>query len=242
MSMLDRYRKSGGFVQLLTLLETCGPTKKENFLKIISGESQRWADTLRSKMLDVNRIYSWNDETFLEILGTLQDLTIAIALIAGDDALRTRVLALLPHGRRRKIEELMSINKPTPGEIATMHMKMIETVRKMANDGSLRFDKFDQALAIEDDIEVKLNKAAMDDVTVITSSSAFSIEYENGEGTNTAITTPDLGSGSTGMSDEAKMEISGLRKKLADAAKENAILRHELNVAKTKLEQIKKIA
>jgi regulator of replication initiation timing len=38
------------------------------------------------------------------------------------------------------------------------------------------------------------------------------------------------------------MEIQALKKRVAELSKENAVLRHELSLARNKLDQIKKIA
>ncbi len=236
MAMLDRYRKSGGFHQLLSLLETCGPTKQEKFLEIIKAEDPRWADALKSKMLDMKRIYSWNDETLAEIVGTLQDLTLAIAIIAGDDATKARLLGFLSHGRKRKIDDLMGSTKPTPGEIATMHMKIIETVRKMALDGFLRFEKFDPSLQIEDKIEEQLAKAT----TLSTSTTdLFKIDYD---GTAPAEAAEEPAANNSGDNEARLLELKQLKNKIAEMSKENAVLRHELSIARGKLDQIKKIA
>ena len=68
MAMLDRYKKTGGFNQLLTLLETCGPQKKVKFLEIIRLEDPRWADALEAKMIDLKRFLKWNDSAIAEEL------------------------------------------------------------------------------------------------------------------------------------------------------------------------------
>ena len=75
MGMIDRYRKTGGFVQLVALVETCPPAKQEKFLEIIKGEDARWSEAVRTKLLSMEKIYSWSNEVLAEIFGTLQDLT-----------------------------------------------------------------------------------------------------------------------------------------------------------------------
>ena len=234
--MIDRYRKQGGFIQLVMLLETCGPAKKEKFLEIIRQEAPVWADELARKTIDIDRIFSWNDETLAEIVGTLQDLCLAVSIAAATEDLRTRLYGMLTHGRRRKIDDLLGRTPPAANEVATMHMKIVETVRKMALDGFLRFEKFDASLLIEDGIEAKLDKKETNEGT---SASIFAIEYSEGaEPASKADSTP-----SSAATDESRAsEISYLRKKLGEAGKEIAVLRHELNVARGKLEQIKKIA
>lgn len=237
MGMIDRYRKSGGFIQLVMLLETCGPAKKEKFLEIIRLEAPAWADELATKTIDIDRIFSWNDETLAEIVGTLQDLCLAVSISAASEELRTRLYGMLTHGRRRKIDDLLGRTPPTPNEVSTMHTKIVETVRKMAMDGFLRFDKFDPSLLIEDDIEMKLDKKA---TLESTSTSIFAIEYEDGSDGAKADSAPPAVA--VVGDDSRASEISYLRKKLAEAGKEIAVLRHELNVARGKLDQIKKIA
>lgn len=238
MAMLDRYKKTGGFVQLVALVETCGQAKQDKFLEIIRGEDAHWADAVKSKMLSIDKIYSWNDETLAEIFGTLQDLTVAIAFHAAQESTRTRIMNYFSHGRRRKIEDLIGTNKPTQVEVATMHMKIVESVRKMANEGSLRFDKFDPSLVIEEEIEAKLANAALNAPVAesnVLSFGAFDVE--------TQITPEKSEGGASNEGNESRiMEIQALKKRVADLSKENAVLRHDLSIARSKLDQIKKIA
>jgi hypothetical protein len=236
MGMLDRYRKTGGFIQLVTLLETCGPTKQEKFLEIIRQEEPIWAETLKTKVLDINRIFSWRDDVLAEVVGTLQDLCLAVAIHAADEPMKARFIGMLSHGRRRKIDDLLGRTPPTPAEVTTMHMKIVETVRKMAIDGFLRFEKFDIDLLIEDGIEEKLDKKKAE--ASETNLSMFAIEFENA-GDNEKIEAPAAQDTSN---DQRVQEISLLRKKLAESSKEVAVLRHELSIARGKLDQIKKIA
>jgi hypothetical protein len=47
---------------------------------------------------------------------------------------------------------------------------------------------------------------------------------------------------STDSGESRLVELQNLKKRVADLSKENATLRHELSMAKSKLDQIKKIA
>lgn len=234
MSTLDRYKKTGGFVQLLSLLETSAPSKREKFFELIRSESPQWADTLKMKMLDLPRIYTWSDDTLAEIVGTLQDLTLAVAIHAAEDPMKARLLSLLTHSRRRKVEDLVQTQNPSSNEVATTHAKIVETVRKMSNDGHIRFEKFDPDLAIEEDIEDKIGRGAIGNH----GPSVHTIHSVPVHDTHAIESTHEPHS-DTG---DRVVEIQALRKKLAEVSKENAVLRHELSLAKNKLEQIKKIA
>lgn len=254
MSMLDRYRKSGGFYQLVSLVETCPPAKQEKFLEIIRSESQSWADAVKTKMLDAPRIFSWRDETLSEIFGTLQDLTIAIILHAASEDLKRRIYATMTPSRKRKVDDLFETSKPTPGEIATMHIKLVETVRKMAHDGYLRFDKIDPDLYFDEKIEEVLNRVQPFAASSTANSTAsapsnvkseFTIEYDaSHEHESAGHTTHGVVSGAPSQTSASvdSLELASLRKKITELSKENSVLRHELSVAKNKLEQIKKIA
>lgn len=238
MSMLDRYKKPGGFVQLLALVETCGQAKQEKFIEIISKEDSHWSDAIKQKMLSIDRIYSWKDEQLAEIFGTLQDLTVAVALYAADDQLKTRINSYFSHGRKRKIEDLFGSNKPSQPEIAATHMKIIESVRKMEQDGFLRFEKFDPELEVSEDIEDHLAKQAAMAPEIITHAFA-GFEVDGME-----IARPDSHQAPSHNdgSESRVMEIQALKKRVAELSKETAMLRHELSLARAKLDQIRKIA
>lgn len=238
MSMLDRYKKPGGFVQLLALVETCGQAKQDKFIEIISKEDSHWAEAIKQKMLSIDRIYSWKDEQLAEIFGTLQDLTVAVALYAADEPLKARINGYFSHGRKRKIDDLFGSNKPSQPEIAATHMKIIESVRKMEQDGFLRFEKFDADLEVSEDIEDHLAKRAAMAPEIVTHAFA-GLEVDGFEVPRQDSHQPPA----QGEVVESRvMEIQALKKRVAELSKETAMLRHELSLAKSKLDQIRKIA
>lgn len=65
--MLDRYKKKGGFHQLLQLLETSPSAKREQFLTLIGGENPVWEDALRRRVLTITRVYGWESQYLAEI-------------------------------------------------------------------------------------------------------------------------------------------------------------------------------
>lgn len=247
MSMLDRYKKPGGFVQLLALVETCGPAKQEKFLELIKNEDTHWADAIKQKMLTIDRIYSWNDEQLNEIFGTLQDLTVAVALSAADEALRDRIQGFFSHGRKRKIEDLFGAAQPTAAEVAATHMKIIESVRKMEQDGFLRLEKFDAELEVSEDIEDDLAKLALAPKPVIgfagleVTGVGLSAGASSG-GVEVYQTSTNTVGPNEQVHESRLMEIQTLKKRVAELSKESAMLRHELSLARSKLDQIRKIA
>lgn len=254
MAMLERYRKPGGFVQLLALIETCNASKQEKLLDTVATEDRVWAKEIRSKMLNINRVFSWNDEALMEVLGGLQDLTVAVTVHSAQEPLKSRLKKCITQIRRLKIEDLMGSNPPLPGEVLAMHMKIVETVRRMGSEGSLRFEKIDPGLVIDEDIddrllhpagparhETSLSIGSSDSVSTVQAKLLHSYSPLSAHQAGSPASVSQSSSSSDAV-DARSMEMQLMKKRVADLSKENAVLRHELAVVRSKLDQIKKIA
>lgn len=216
MSMIDRYKKKGGFIQLLNLMETCGTQKQEKFLKMIEEEDLSWGEAVKTKMLSVKRIFSWDDNTVAEIIGTLNDMTVSLTIFGVEPEIKEKILKTLNHSRKRKIEEDMAERKPTPAEISTAFVQVLTQVRKMVSDGFLYLEKIDPVLVVNSEFEDQL----------------LAGNFGSGTVKSTSI---DM-SAVQGSKDEE------LKKKLVELKSENDSLREKLSQAEAKLTQIRKIA
>lgn len=253
MAMLDRYKKTGGFIQLLILLETSSPQKQGRFLEIIRQEDPRWADALTAKLIDINRILTWSDSAISEVTGSMLDINIAAILSWLTAEQGERLLNTLGSIKRRKVLDLFEgSNKPSAAEVASSFNKMYETVRRLAQEGTLRFDKIDPFLHIDSDIEDRL-KQGKTIVGVPEFSESFDAKLASKTTPITPSTQPTLqivtsldakawAGADQKVPPEVEAELAGLRKKVTTLQAENGTLRQELTVAKGKLEQIKKIA
>jgi len=257
MAMLDRYKKTGGFIQLLNLLETSGPQKKERFLEIIRQEDPRWADALSAKVIDLNRIMTWSDSAISEVTGSMLDINIAAILSCVTPEQRERLLSTLGNIKKRKVLEFYEgSSRPSAAEMATSVNKMYETVRKLAQEGTLRFEKIDPLLHIDNDIEDLLKKGkpiiGVPDFSesfgakqVTSSTPAPTSAKSDAPPTLQVVTSLDAKAWANAdqkASSGVEAELAGLRKRVASLQAENGSLRQELTVAQAKLEQIKKIA
>lgn len=232
MSMIDRYRKAGGFLQLLQVLETCGPQKKEKFLKMIQEEDPTWSSALESKMLSMERIFKWDANTIAEIMVRIPDGTLAVALKGFSKEQVEMIFRTFSASQKRKIEDLAGTKNPNTGEIAASFIKIIEEVRSMIKNGTLRFDKFDPELIVQDGIEEKLEGNAPTPAAKKTEEfSSVLIE--------TATQAVAQAQSSNGQDREAVEKLSS---KVLTLAEENKRLNKELKVLREKLEQIRKIA
>lgn len=230
MSMISRYQKAGGFIQLLQLIETCGKQKQDNFLSIIEKESPIWATIIKQKMLSLEKIMSWDDNTVAEIFSRVNELTLATALHGFSEDSWIKISKTFSHLQKRRIEDLKSSRTPSPADISTAFVKVLEEVRSMIKDGHLRIEKFAPELAIEENIEDKIAKGEFG-----ASSASIPADEPANDGSTLRFDLPSQGGADTN-------EIKELRLKVQSLYQENVGLKNEVKVLKEKITQIKKLA
>lgn len=158
MGMLDRYKKKGGFLQLVNLIETSTKDKQEKFLSLIAIESAVWAEAVETKCLTLEKVLAWNTAYVAEVLPRLPHMQVAM-IVGGIPARAPEILAILPYGDRKKVEDIVATKKITPAEFQLGCSKLFEEIRKMTNEGLLKFENFDPSLAIPDKIEDLLGQS-----------------------------------------------------------------------------------
>lgn len=226
MGMLDRYKKKGGFAQLLQLLETSPVTKREQFLGLIAGESPAWEEALRRRILTISRVYSWDPQYLVEIFSRVPPLTLASSLHGNPPEQVESVLSCLPPISKRKIESMMEEIQPTAAEKSTSIAKLLSEIRGFISQGIIRLEKVDPDFLIPENIEETLN---------MTGGSISRAEMES------AIK-GELKSDSASDNSDLQHEVDFLRKKIIHFSSELAALKNENTILKDKLAQIKKIA
>lgn len=240
-------------MQLLSLIETFGPQKKEKFLEMIQEESPVWARSLREKMITFERIFGWPEQVIVEIFKQLQPKTLAFALHGIKPEQKEKILAYFSHAEKRRLDDLITESKPKPDEIASTLVKVVETTRQMLKDRALHPDKFDVALIVPEDYEVKLEEIAAREQFSSMSAPA----------TNVASISPASTAGAGAMSRKEKavaaasevnvdqtpvdavragLDVIQLQKKVQELMKENKVLKDENHALRSKLEAIRKIA
>lgn len=235
MSSLLRYKKSGGFFQLLSLIETFGPQKKEKFLEMIEGESTAWAGALREKMITLERIFGWPEQVVVEVFKHLPIKSQAYALQGLKEEWKTKIVKFYSSSEQRRLNDVLTESQPKPDEIQATLMKLIEVARKMIQDRELMPDKFDVALSIPEDFEAKLESQ-------YGGSGKFSSSRPSPETLPLAqqqaaaeipAPTPDANSSA---------EVYQLQRTLSTVLKENKALKDEVKSLHTKLDNIRKLA
>lgn len=160
MGMLDRYKKKGGFVQLLQLIETSAPAKQEQLLGLVGKEDPLWEQEIRKKMLTLPVVLSWNATYLHEIVTRSKPLTVATIIKGLDPEAGEKVLSYYGHTDRRRVELMLSEVKPNPGEWQSCVQKLLMEVRELIAKGLIRLQKIDMQLFIPERMEEILAERA----------------------------------------------------------------------------------
>ncbi len=236
MGMLDRYKKKNGFIQLLTLIETSGKQKQEQFLNLIGQESKSWELGIRKYMFSIERILKWDVQYRAEIFSRVQPLTLSTVLHGMSPEQVEVMLSCMSISDKRKIIGMIGERNPTPAEKVTCILKMISEVRAFSLGGVIKLEKADPEMAIPENIEDVLNQQhqqGANSVDTVSSDSEPVKEVLNFDGPK-----HETSSGGRHNSEE----VDFLKKKVNQLTSENNALKHDLNIFRNKLEQIKKIA
>lgn len=233
MGMVDRYKKAGGFLQLVQVIETCGVKKREQFMNIIVVENPGWADALNQKCISFDKIINWKAEVILEIVASVNTLSFSTALKSLSTEQLENFFLKISHQDRKKFEVSMQESATNPNEISASVVKVISETRSLFVQGSLKADKVDASLAIPDGFEAQLDKNEQNrESGTILSFDGPALNFNVGS----------AGSASNGASSAVGGDVEKLQKRLTLLTREVQTLKNENQVMKDKLEKIKKIA
>lgn len=227
MGMVDRYKKAGGFLQLIQVIETCNSKKREQFMNIITTENPEWAEALNQKCLSFDKIISWQAEVILEIIATVNMLSFTAALKGISPEKLETFLQKLSNQDRKKFEIALAEAKPNPNEISSSIVKVISETRLMFVQGALKADKIDPQLAIPEGFESTLDKNG---------------QGKQSAGVSLTFDAPPAASNINAIAGNLNAEFDKIQKRIVLLTKEVQTLKSENQVMRDKLEKIKKIA
>jgi len=248
MSVLDRYKKPGGFIQLLTLLETCGVTKKEKFLQMISDENLEWFNALKSRILTMEIILNWPQEFLIELTSRTQPIT--LAAIAKGPLNSDQIHKLqhgLSHSQLSKMREISENKSFTSAEVNSSIEKFLGEVRVHIQHGVIKLEKFAPELAVSTEIEEMLLKKSTPLNFGKFSEESETHEYHSPQ--SPQISSPETNSSTNhgiNMTSSSSVQIvhddAQLKKQNQQLQNELQVLRQENRLLKEKLDKIRKIA
>ncbi len=156
MSTLNRFRKPGGFQQLLLLIETCDPVKQQNLLHLIGMEDPGWAHLVKAKALTIERVLGWPLEVLMEITPPLPDNVLAgiykmsaNITVVNQSNLPEKWLRSLPGIKAKEIQEVARFQNLSSADQAACAIKLLQTVRDLEAKGLIRIASFDPTLEVD---------------------------------------------------------------------------------------------
>lgn len=135
MSILARYRKPGGFKQLLQLIETSQPMKQEKLLEVVEKEDPAWAQLIREKKIDPEMVLAWKSDHLVVIFEHMMTRHCAcIFKVLGEDTLK-EYRDLFRGEKYRDIKNIFDdASQPSDSEIVAAHNHLLETVRYLDDE------------------------------------------------------------------------------------------------------------
>lgn len=236
MGMVDRYKKPNGFLQLLKVIETCGPKKREQFLTVIRSESPPWAEALEQRVLSFEKILSWKPEAILEVMAQVNPLAMVTALKSLSPEAFEAFLGKMSLVERAKIERQYKEMNPNLGEINSCVMKILIETRELFLKGSLKYDKIDPQLSIPDEFEGLLEKG----ITIIHPNGAAAKSSNVAElKQRSSLPPPTEVNTTVNVSNGVDME--SLKKKVIELSQQLNLMKKENMLLRDKLDRIRKI-
>ncbi len=159
MSTLEKFRKPGGFQELLLLVESSEPFKQNILLQLVGKEDPGWAYLLKLKAITFQRVLSWPQEVIMEITSPLPDHVLAAAYQLAEQLsqrdeppLHEKWLQGLPSIKAKQILEMVHSQTSSAGEQSAAAIRVLQVVRDLESKGILRFSEFDPLLQIEEQL------------------------------------------------------------------------------------------
>jgi flagellar FliG-like protein len=245
MGMIDRYKKKGGFLQLVQVIETTPAVKQEKFLTMMNEEAPKWAAEVRSKILTLDKIFAWEMQYITQVVLKLPQVQLVAFYNGLLEERKNVLLKTFTYKEKKAIEESIAEGSATRGGFESSTHKIYNEIRNQIGSGELRLDKVDISLIIPPNIEDILSaKGPASGATpggpteAPAGGSKFQIQYD----ATSMPSTDNLVNLDPAKANAFKEELNKLKTKLTSLSQENQKLHHENQVLKSKIDQIKKIA
>jgi hypothetical protein len=252
MSLLERYKKSGGFLQLLNLLETCSQQKRDKFLSMIKEENPIWEAALRPRILNIDRVFNWTPAILGEILTRLQSIHIAGLYSTSDKERQNLIMNSLSFSQNNQVKQFLDVQKFTSAEVGVSIEKFLNETRSLIGQGVIKLDKIDPEMEVPKNFEEKLSEIQNQVLSKeISKSSLISLQKKSDSikvKSEVETGSHSLGSVKLVLKDnslvekETQMEIDRLKEKIHILTQENFVLKNENEILKGMIDRSKKTA
>jgi len=152
MSILDKFKKSGGFQKLVQIIEVCEPEKQKTMLQLVGNEDPGWAHLVKVKALSYEKILKWPPQYLMEILYPLHLEQQAVLYQHSNAQAQELFLKALDPKLAREIQESALKKNYSQEEFFSAQVKIIQTARESIISGRLNLFNIDPSLIIEQKI------------------------------------------------------------------------------------------
>lgn len=151
MSVLARYRKPGGFKQLLQLIETSQPVKQEKLLEVVEKEDPRWAEMIREKKITPAMVLSWKPDHLVVIFEHMMPRHCACIFKVWEDGKLKEYASYFKEDKFRDLKNMIDdSSEPSDSEIVAAHNHMLETVRYLDEEKKINLRHIDPTLDLSE--------------------------------------------------------------------------------------------
>jgi CheY-like chemotaxis protein len=148
--MLERYRKPGGFANLVKLLETYSEEKRNRLLESVKSEDPFWAELIPQKILTVERIFSWPVPVIAEIFAEVPLRITAMVMKGLNEEQQAVVYNIVGRSRYAELKDLVLTKECKAGEIVSARMFVVNVARELDANNVYKIAVIDPDLSLED--------------------------------------------------------------------------------------------
>jgi hypothetical protein len=140
MSMLARYKKGTGIVELVKLIEDSAEPKRSQLLQMVRSEDPEFAAKVEARLFSFEKIKSLSESVLAEIVAATPPKFVALA-IWGEPAdfisLCEKCLGK-NYNEYKQEKEALGANPPGVGQIEAARRKLIGEARKLEASGQIK--------------------------------------------------------------------------------------------------------
>lgn len=140
MGMLARYKKGGGIMELVKLIEESGEPKRTQLLNMIRGEDAEFAARVESRIFTYASFKQLPENIIAEIVANTPVKFMAIALTGEDAAFVTLCEKCLgkAYNEYKQEKENLAGTPPAAGQIEAARRKVLAEARKLEAGGRVK--------------------------------------------------------------------------------------------------------
>lgn len=141
MSMLARYKKGGGIIELVKLVEDSPEPKRTQLLDMIRREDPDFAVRVEARLFGYENLKTLEENLLAEIISSSAAKFVAMAMVNEPDANFIKLVekCIGKNFQEYKAEkELFVSTPPSPGQIDAARKKLVAEARKLESDGKIK--------------------------------------------------------------------------------------------------------